>query len=66
LEKEHWDSSTEKARTLKIEDFGILEEVKEMAKMPLIANSFMEVQKVLESLINKQITNKSGISAIIS
>jgi hypothetical protein len=32
LAKEPWDSSTEKAKTLKIGDFGVPERVEEMAK----------------------------------
>jgi hypothetical protein len=33
VKKESWDSSSEKAKTLKIEDFGTPDEVMEMAKM---------------------------------
>jgi hypothetical protein len=51
LEKEPWDSSSEKAKTLKIEDFGTPEEVQEMAKMPLTASSFSEAQDILIRLV---------------
>jgi hypothetical protein len=66
LIKESWDSSSEKAKTLKIEDFGTVEEVIEMAKMPLTVNSFTDAQKILENLIDKPLISKFGLSAIIS
>ena len=64
--KEPWDSSSEKAKTLRIEDFGTPEEVHEMAKMPLVANSFSEVREILKHLVDKPMTSKSGLSATIS
>ena len=66
VRKEPWDSSSEKVKTLKIEDFGKPEEVREMAKMPLIANSFAEARKILEGIVDKRLTSKSGLSATIS
>ena len=64
--KEPWDSSSEKAKELKISDFGTPEEVRQMAKMPLIANSFAEAREVLEGIVDKLFTSKSGLSATIS
>jgi len=66
LKKEPWNSSSEKAKTLEINDFGTEKEVRLMAKMPLSADSFIEVQKVLEKLINKPLFNRAGLSATIS
>ena len=66
LKKELWDSSSEKAKTLKIEDFGTLDEVREMAKMPLVAVSFSQARKILVSLVDKCMTGRSGLSATVS
>jgi hypothetical protein len=64
--KEPWDSSTEKAKELKLSDFGTPEEVREMAKMPRTANSFAEARVILESIVDKPMTSKSGLSATLS
>ena len=64
--KEHWGSSDQKAKELKLSDFGTPEEVREMAKMPLVVNSFLEARKILEGFVNKPMTSKSGLSATIS
>ena len=66
MEKETWDTSSEKAKILKIEDFGTPEEVREMAQMPLTANSFLQARRILEGLVNKPITSKLGLPATIS
>jgi len=66
LKKEPWDSSSEKAKILKINDFGTKEEVYEMAKMPISVNSFIDAQKILKNLIDKPLINKAGLSATIS
>ena len=66
MAKESWDSSTLKARNLRIEDFGTQIEVSEMAKMPLAADSFSQAHKFLETLVNKPMMSKSGLPAIIS
>ena len=66
MRKEPWDSSSEKAKELKIEDFGTFDEVREMAKMQQIVNSFAEVREVLEGIVDKPLTSKSGLSATIS
>jgi len=64
--KEPWDSSTEKAKTLKIEDFGTLEEVREISKMPLSVSSFAEARVILEGIVDKHLISKSGLPATIS
>jgi hypothetical protein len=64
--KEPWDSSDEKAKELKISDFGTPEEVREMAKMPGTAGSFAEARVILEGIADKPMTGKSGLSATIS
>ena len=66
MRKEPWDSSSEKAKELEISDFGTLEEVRQMAKMPLIVYSFTETHEVLEGIVDKVLTSKSGLSATIS
>ena len=50
MRKEPWDSSSEKAKTLKIEDFGTLEEVREMAKMPRTAQTRKEAVAILKKI----------------
>ena len=65
MREEPWDSS-EKAKELKISDFGTHDEVREMAIMQQIVNSFTEVRKVLEGIVDKPLTSKSGLSATIS
>jgi len=67
LDKEPWDSSSEKAKTLKIDDFGTSEEVRQMAKMPKTAGSFAEAREILENIVDRLLTNsKLGLSATIS
>ena len=64
--KEAWDKSGEKAKELKISDFGTVEEVREMAKMPLGANSFSQAREILESIGDKPMPSKTGVAATIS
>jgi hypothetical protein len=64
--KEPWDSSDRKAAELKISDFGTYDEVREMAKMPLSANSFAEARQILEKIVDKPMMSKSGLSATLS
>jgi hypothetical protein len=64
--KEPWDSSDEKAKELKISDFGTPEEVREMAKMPKSAYSFSEVKEIFNGLIGKPLASKGGLVAFIS
>jgi hypothetical protein len=64
--KEPWDSSNEKSKELKIADFGTPEEVREMAQMPRTAKTFDEVRKILNEIVDKPLTGKSGLTATIS
>jgi hypothetical protein len=64
--KEHWDSSSKKAKELKISDFGTPDEVREMAKMPKSAVSFTQAREILENMVNKPMTSRSGLSATLS
>ena len=66
MKKEPWDSSAEKAKNLKISDFGTPDEVRETAKMPLTATSFSEARNILTSLVDKPMPGKSGFYATIS
>jgi hypothetical protein len=65
-QREPWDSSSKKAGDLKIADFGTPEEVIEMAKMPRTAHSFEEARVILEDIVDKPMTSKSGLSATLS
>ena len=65
-EKEHWDSSGEKAKELTLSMFGTPDAVREMARMPLEANSFMEARQILEGIVDKPLTSKSGLAATLS
>jgi len=73
-QKEPWDSSSEKAKTLKIEDFGTPEEVREMAKPIRYVKSRSEAENALENIISGngavkrsaiELKSKSGISAFL-
>jgi len=66
VEKEPWDSSTEKAKTLKIEDFGTPEEVMETAKAERDAGTREKARSILIGLINKPLKSNTGIEATIS
>jgi len=67
MEKEPWDSSSEKAKTLKIEDFGTLEEVREMAKMPRMAQTRKEAVAILKKIAAAgNLTSKSGVVVSLS
>jgi len=72
--KEPWDSSSEKAKTLKIEDFGTLDEVRRMAKPLRYAQNRIEARQALENIISNngtikrpaiELKSKSGISAFL-
>jgi hypothetical protein len=73
-EKEPYDSSNEKAKTLKVEDFGSPEEVREMAKPIRQAKTRPEAEKALENIISSngtmsqsaiELRSKSGLSAFL-
>ncbi|MCL1930760.1 MAG: hypothetical protein FWF55_03020 [Treponema sp.] len=66
-QKEPWDSSSEKAKTLKIEDFGKPEEVCEMAKPMRTAQSRYEAAIILKEIAAKgPLTNKNGLTVTLS
>jgi hypothetical protein len=61
---EHWNSSAEKAKELKIEDFGSPEAVREMAKPIRTAQNRYEATIILKEIIKKgPLTSKSGLTA---
>jgi hypothetical protein len=64
VEKEPYDSSTEKAKLLKIEDFGTLDEVKEMAKPIRSAHNRQEATRILKEITKKGLmTSRFGLVA---
>ena len=66
MKKEPWDSSTEKAKSLKISDFGTLESVIEQARTVRTASNRKEVTEILKELIKHgPYTSKSGLPARI-
>jgi len=68
VKKEPWDSSTEKARYLKIEDFGTPDEVHEMAKPLRTASNRPEATRILKEIIktNSILISKSKTKARIA
>jgi hypothetical protein len=66
VEKEPYDSSTDKAKQLKIEDFGTPDEVKEMAKPIREAHSRQEATSILRKIAEKgPLTSKNGLIAVL-
>jgi hypothetical protein len=66
VEKEPYDSSTEKAKLLKIEDFGTPDEVKEMAKPIRSAHNRQEAASILRQIAEKgPLTSKNGLIAVL-
>jgi hypothetical protein len=74
VKKEPWDSSSEKAKTLKIEDFGTPDEVREMAKPVRNVRSRLEAEEAIEGIISGnntvkrsaiELKNKNGFSAFL-
>ena len=66
MRKEPWDSSSEKAKTLKIEDFGKPEKVREMAKPIRTAQNRYEVAIILKEIVDKgPLTNKNDLAVIV-
>jgi hypothetical protein len=64
--KEPWNSSTEKAKTLTIKDFGSLEEVREMAKPIRSAHNREEATNILRQIAGKgALQSKNGIQAVL-
>jgi hypothetical protein len=68
LVKEPWDSSTERAKTLTIEDFGAPKTVEEMAKPACFAWERRAALGILKGIIKitPVLTSKSGIKARVS
>ena len=67
MNKEPWDSSSEKAKSLKIEDFGIPEEVYKIAQMPRIAKNREKTVELLKQIAKKgNLASKNGIIATLS
>ena len=65
--KESWDSSSEKAKTLKIEDFGTLEEVRKMAKPVRTAQNRYEAAIILKEIASGgPLINKNGLIVTLS
>ena len=60
LKKEPWDSSTEKAKILRLDDFGAFNEVQEMAKPKRTAANRHEAVIILKEIAKKgTLTNKT-------
>jgi len=67
VEKEPWDSSTEKAKSLTAGDFGSLDEVRAMAKMPRKAGSKAAAMAILKGIASKgNLAGKSGALVSLS
>jgi len=66
VKKEPWDSSSEKAKTLKIENFGVPDEVRRMARPIRAASNRREATEILKKIIkHSPYTSKSGLIARI-
>jgi hypothetical protein len=72
--KEPWNSIDEKAKSLKIEDFGTYEDVQKMSKPLRMVRSRPEARKALENIITVngtvkqsaiELKNKYGITAML-
>ena len=67
LKKETWSSSTEKAKTLRIEDFGTFDEVQNMARPIRSATTRQEAAKILKEIaLRGPLINKNGLEVTIS
>jgi hypothetical protein len=66
VKKEPYDSSTEKAKLLKIENFGTPDEIKEMAKPIRSAHNRQEAASILRQIAEKgSLTSKNGLTAVL-
>ena len=66
VRKEPWNISSEKAKILKIEDFGTLESVREHARTVRTALNRYEATQILKEIIKHgPYTSKSGLTARI-
>jgi hypothetical protein len=67
LKREPWDSSTEKAKTLTLADFGNIDEVRKGAKPVRSAASRKYATEALKEIARKGLlTNKAGFKARLS
>jgi hypothetical protein len=67
LKKEPWDSSTEKAKTLTLDNFGVTNEISETAKPKRTAANRREATIILKEIVKKGVlTNKTGVKARLS
>jgi len=67
LKREPWDSSTEKAKNFRLDNFGALNEVQEMAKPKRTAANRREAVIILKEIAKKgTLTNKAGFKARLS
>ncbi|GHV38100.1 hypothetical protein AGMMS49546_07800 [Spirochaetia bacterium] len=67
MKKEPYDSSTEKAKELKMEDFGTPDEVREIAKSIRTASTRQRAAEILKEISEKgALTNKRGLMATLS
>jgi len=65
--KEPWGSSSEKAKELTISDFGSLDEVREMAKMPRMVKVKTETITILKKIAAiGDLTSNSGLVVSLS
>jgi len=74
VKRKPWNDSTEKAKELKIEDFGLPDEVRKIASPLREAKSRLEAERALEDIISSngtikqsaiELKSKSGISAFL-
>jgi hypothetical protein len=67
MREEPWDSSSEKAKELKITDFGTPEEVRQMAKPVRTAQTRYEATIILKQIAAQgPLTNKNGLIVTLS
>jgi hypothetical protein len=66
VEKEPYDSSTDKAKELKIEYFGTPEEVRKITRPIREAHTFEGVRKILAGLAGQPMTSRSRLTAVLS
>jgi len=66
VKKEPWDSSDDLARTLKAEDFGPVDLVRDIAYMPRQPESYAHAREILTSLIGHPLVSSSGLQATLS
>ena len=74
MKREPWDSSTDKAKTLTLADFGASDEVLKIAEPTRQAVNRYEAEKALENIISNngtmkrsavELRNKSGFTAML-